>query len=177
MYIQCMESCCEVCVHCLSPSHHLPLYCDTVSYQCHFSCYECSSALLSLSSPASLIYLLQLTRDTHNFYYIKFLSIVYGIWNLDFFHSLIPPICLPLNTMQMMALDYLVAVYPLFLLTCFYGLLKAHDRECRLVVRLWRPFLWCTARLRQQWNIRRSITGAFATFLLVSYVKLVNVSD
>ena len=129
-----------------------------------------------LSSPASLIYLLQLTRGTHNFYYVNFLSTVYGIWNLDFFRSLIPPICLPLNTMQIMALDYLVAVYPLFLLTCFYALLKAHDKGCRLVVRLWRPFLWCTARLRQQWNIRRSIIDAFATFLLLSYVKLINVS-
>ena len=110
-----------------------------------------------LSSPASLIYFLQLTRGTHTLYYIKFLSTVYGIWNLDFFRSLIPLICLPLNTMQIMALDYLVAVYPLFLLTCFYALLRAYDRGCRLVVRLWRPFLWCTARLRQQWNIRHSI--------------------
>ena len=129
-----------------------------------------------LSSPASLIYFLQLTRGTHTFYFIKFLSTVYGIWNLDFFRSLIPPICLPLNTMQIMALDYLVAVYPLFLLTCFYVLLKAHDRGYRLVVRLWRPFLWCTARLRQQWNIRHSIIDAFATFLLLSYVKLLNIS-
>ena len=129
-----------------------------------------------LSSPASLIYFLQLTRGTHNLYYIKFLSTVYGIWNLDFFRSLTPPICLPLNTMQMMALDYLVAAYPLFLLTCFYALLRAYDRGCRLVMRLWRPFLWCTARLRQQWNIRRSIIDAFATFLLLSYVKLINVS-
>ena len=129
-----------------------------------------------LSSPASLIYFLQLTRGTHTLYYIKFLSTVYGIWNLDFFRSLIPPICLPLNAMQVMALDYLVAAYPLLLLTCFYALLKAYDRGCRLVVRLWRPFLWCTARLRQQWNIRHSIIDAFATFLLLSYVKLLNVS-
>ena len=129
-----------------------------------------------LSSPASLMALLQWTRDTHELYYVKFLSTLYGIWNLDFFRSLIPPICLPLNTMQMMALDYLVAVYPFIILTCFYVLLRAHDRGCRLVVRLWRPFLWCTARLRQQWNIRRSIIDAFATFFLLSYIKLLNVS-
>ena len=111
-----------------------------------------------LSSPASLMALLQYLRDIHELYYVNFvctLSTLYGIWNLDFFHSLIHPICLPLNTMQIIALDYLVAVYPLLLLTCFYVLLRAHDRGCRLVVRLWRPFLWCTARLRQQWNIRR----------------------
>ena len=129
-----------------------------------------------LSSPSLLMFLLQYTRHTHAVNYIKLSSTLYGIWNLDFFRLLIPPICLPLNTMQMMALDYLVAVYPLLLLTCFYVLLRAHDRGCRLVVRLWRPFLWCTARLRQQWNIRRSIIDAFATFFLLSYIKLLNVS-
>ena len=39
-----------------------------------------------------------------------------------------------------------------------------------------RPFLWCTARLRQQWNIRHSIIDAFATFFLLSYITLLNVS-
>ena len=129
-----------------------------------------------LSSPASLMVLLQWTRGTLGWYYVYFLSTLYGVWNLDFFRLLIPPICLPLNTMHIMALDYLVAVYPFIILTCFYVLLRAHDRRCRLVVRLWRPFLWCTARLRQQWNIRHSIIDAFATFFLLSYIKLLNVS-
>ena len=129
-----------------------------------------------LSSPALLIFMLQWTRGTHDWYYATFLSTLYGIWNLDFFRSLIPPICLPLNTMHIMALDYLVAIYPLLLLTCFYVLLKAHDKEYRLIVKLWRPFLCCTARLRRQWNVRHSIIDAFATFFLLSYIKLLNVS-
>ena len=129
-----------------------------------------------LSSPALLIFMLQWTRGTHDWYYATFLSTLYGIWNLDFFRSLIPPICLPLNTMHIMALDYLVAIYPLLLLTCFYVLLKAHDKGYRLIVKLWRPFLWCTVRLRRQWNVRHSIIDAFATFFLLSYIKLLNVS-
>ena len=68
------------------------------------------------SSPASLMFLLQWTEGTYGWYYVKFLSTLYGIWNLDFFRSLIPPICLQLNTMQLIALDYLLAVYPLLLL-------------------------------------------------------------
>ena len=129
-----------------------------------------------LSSPAFSMFVLQWNRDTHDSYYIKVLLTLYGIWNLDFFRLFVPPICLPLNTMQLMALDYLVAVYPFIILTCFYVLLRAHDRGCRLVVRLWRPFLWCTARLRKQWNIRHSVIDAFATFFLLSYIKLLNVS-
>ena len=153
---------CVVIVFCISitsPAMNIPVLCCQLS-----------------SSPVFLTFLLQWTRGTHDWYYVRILSTLYGIWNLDFFRSLIPPICLPLTTMQMMALDYLVAVYPFIILTCFYVLQRAHDREYRLVVRLWRPFLWCTARLRQHWNIRHSIIDAFATFFLLSYVKLLNVS-
>ena len=128
------------------------------------------------SQPFVLRLLIQLIRDLNYLCYMEFFLILYGIWNLDFFHLVILPICLPLNTMQMIALDYLVAVYPLFLLACFYVLLTAHDRGCRLVVRLWRPFLWCTARLRQRCNVRCSIIDAFVTFLLLSYMKLLSTS-
>ena len=128
------------------------------------------------SLPFFLQFVLQYIHDVKTLYYIKFLATVYGIWSLDFFRVVIPPICLPLNTMHTIALDYLVAVYPLFLLVCVYVLLTAHDRGYRLVVWLWRPFLWCTTRLRQSSNIRHSIIDAFATFLLLSYIKLLNTS-
>ena len=128
------------------------------------------------SSPSFVTFLSQYFWGRHAMILVKFLSTLYGIWNLDFFRSLVPPTCLPLNTMQIMALDYLLAVYPHLLLACFYVLLTAYDRECRLVVRLGRPFLWCTARLRQRCNIRRSIIDAFATFFLLSYIKVLNVS-
>ena len=128
------------------------------------------------SLPYVLQYLLQYIHESQRLYSLKFLATVYGIWSLDFFRLVIPPICLPLNTMHTIALDYLVAVYPLFLLVCVYVLLTAHGRGCRLVVWLWRPFLWCTTRLRQSWNIRHSIIDAFATFLLLSYIKLLNTS-
>ena len=38
-------------VKCLSSSHCLPLCCDSISYQCHFSCFKCSSASLSIFLP------------------------------------------------------------------------------------------------------------------------------
>ena len=129
-----------------------------------------------LALPVSLRYLLQVTRNNSNIIAIKILSTLYGIWNLDFFRSVVPPICLPLNIMQIIALDYLVAVYPLVLLVCFYVLVTAHDRGWRPIVSLWRPFRWCTARLRQRWNLRHSIIDAFATFLVLSYMKLLSTS-
>ena len=108
--------------------------------------------------------------------FVQIFGTLYGIWNLDFFRLVIHPICLQLDVTTLIALDLLVAAYPLFLLVCFYVLVTAHDRGWRLVVRLWRPFLWCSARIRQQWNAKHSIIDAFVTFLLLSYIKFLNTS-
>ena len=129
-----------------------------------------------LALPVSLRYLVQVTRNYNTIIAINILATLYGIWNLDFFRSVVPPICLPLNIMQIIALDYLVAVYPLVLLVCFYVLLTAHDRGWRPVMWLWRPFHRCSVRMRQRWNLRHSIIDAFATFFLLSYMKLLSTS-
>ena len=44
----------------------------------------------------------------------------YGVWNLDFFHTLLPPICIKLSTLQVLALDYVIAIYPLLLIAITY---------------------------------------------------------
>ena len=46
----------------------------------------------------------------------------------------------------------------------------------RLVVWLWRPFDRCFSRFRRQWDVRTSSIDALATFLLLAYAKLLNVS-
>ena len=129
-----------------------------------------------LAVPSYLRFFTQITRNSPIVLSVNFIATTYGIWNLDFLRTLIPPICLPLTTTQTMSLDYLIALYPLLLLACFHGIMKAHDRGYRLVVKMLRPFLVCTARLRQQWNIRHSIINAFATFLILSYSKFLNTS-
>ena len=150
----------------------LLLHISVTSPSMHVLIFFCQMFAL----PMILQPMLQLTRKSNNII-VKILATLYGIWNLDFFRSVVPPICLPLNIMQIIALDYLVAVYPLVLLVCFYVLLTAHDRGWRPIMWLWRPFHRCTVRLRQHWNLRHSIIDAFATFLLLSYVKLLNTSS
>ena len=44
------------------------------------------------------------------------------------------------------------------------------------MVWLWRPFISCFARCQRQWDIQNSLVDAFATFLLLSYVKFLSVS-
>ena len=106
----------------------------------------------------------------------QILLVIYGIWNLDFFRTVIPPICLEINTLQAIALDYCVAFYPLLLICTTYLLLKLHERGFRPVVWVWLPIQHCLSRFRLQCNLRSSLIEAFATFLLLSHVKLLNVS-
>ena len=107
---------------------------------------------------------------------LKILTSLYGIWNLDFFRMLIPDICLHMNTLQVLAVDYIVAVYPLVLIALCYTLLQLNACNIRFILRLLRPFHVCSTRIRNQVDARTSLIDAFATFLLISYVKLLSIS-
>ena len=106
------------------------------------------------------------------------LAYPYSMWNLDFFRSMYPPFCLHpgMTTVQALALDYAIAVYPLVLITITYLLVELHDHDFKIIIWLWKPFHKCFARLRREWNIKLSLIDAFATFLLLSFVKFNNVS-
>ena len=101
-----------------------------------------------------------------------------SIWNLDFFRGLYSPFCLHQNTstLYVLSLDYIKAIYPLILIIITYTLVRLHYNNWRLVVWLWKPFISCFARCRRQWDIQNSLVDAFATFLLLSYVKFLSVS-
>ena len=101
---------------------------------------------------------------------------LYGIWNLDFLHTLFSDICLDLSSLQVLALDYAIAFYPLLLMIIFYVLIELHDSNCRPIVYMWKPFSRCLSHFRRQWNARASTVDAFVTCLLLSYTKLLSVS-
>ena len=128
------------------------------------------------ASPTHLRGLIFRLKNTKLFVFVQILATVYGIWNLDFFRTIIPPICLPLNSLEILALDYLVAIYPLVLLLVFYALITAHERGIRAVVFLLRPLHHISAGFRRQWNIKRSVIDAFASFIVLSYMKVLNTS-
>ena len=105
-------------------------------------------------------------------------SVIYGMWNLDFFRAIYRPFCLHpgISVLQTMCLDYIIAVYPLMLVILVYFLIKFHERYEEFQL-LWRPaarLLFCVSH---QWkNISNSLIQAFGTFILLSYVKVINVS-
>ena len=136
-----------------------------------FSQLGSTSFSLHLFSTAIFIH-----TKKENLYKLIFLTIS-GIWNLDFGRLLYKPFCLhpDLTMHQVIALDYLIAVYPLLLILLTYLLVKLHD-SYRLAVLLWKPFHWCIRRIQREWDVKASLIDVFATFLLLSNVKLLNVS-
>ena len=107
----------------------------------------------------------------------KVVFTVFGIWIFDFFRPFLPGICLNINTLEVLALDYLIAVYPMLLMVIAYSLVELHGHGVRPVLYMWRPFHYFFARFRREWDVHTSIIDAFVTFFLLSTTKLFNVSS
>ena len=111
--------------------------------------------------------------DSQNIAGIKVVATLYGIWNLDSFRTLYPDMCLKLTTLQVIALDYVIAFYPLLLMLFTMIAFKLYSRHYRIMHLLWYPFAVC---LKKEWNERASMIDVFTTFLLLSYGRIMSVS-
>ena len=103
---------------------------------------------------------------------------LYGFWNMDFFRLIAPHFCVSekLSTLGVVSLGYIPAVYPLLLTLVLYSLIKLHHRGCTPVVAIWRPLHRHFIRFRRFWQTSTSLIDVFATFLLLSYSKMLFVS-
>ena len=107
----------------------------------------------------------------------KSLGTFYSMWNLDFFRMAYSPFCLhpSLSIIQIKCLEYAIAVYPLLLVLLTYAIIKLYEM-LKLVQFLLKPVVWVLTRFDRRWNTSNSLIEAFATFILLSYVKIVNTS-
>ena len=96
---------------------------------------------------------------------------LYGIWNLDFGRSFFSDICLKIDTLAVLALDYTIAVYPLLLTFISYFLIKLHDRKYHFTVILWKLIKKVLVLFHSNLNNRSSVIDAYVTFFLLSYTK------
>ena len=103
---------------------------------------------------------------------------LYGVWNLDFGIYLIKPFCVSssIGSLQSLALEFVSPFFSIVLIFITYSAIELHSRNFRPLVWLWRPFNKYFARFRQTWNPRASVIDVFATFLFLSYTKLLFVS-
>ena len=73
----------------------------------------------------------------------------------------------------MLALDYVIAVYPLFLIVLTYIVIDLHDRQFCPLVWVGKTFRHCH---KPAVSIKSSILHTFGTFQLLSYSKFITVS-
>ena len=108
----------------------------------------------------------------------KFYVSIISIWNLDILRAFFEPFCLHPNmkVVQALAIDYLVAVYPLGLLMIVYLLVSLHSRNYKVLVLLWKPFRYCLHPCIRNLNVQTSLIESFATLYLLSAMKVQSVT-
>ena len=109
---------------------------------------------------------------------INVVSGFYNVWNLNFFNNIIPPFCVSehLTKLQSFELEYAKVIYPLLLIIMLYVGISSHGRNFRPLVYCWKPFHKYFVYFRRSIDSRTSVIDAFATFLLLSYVKLLAIT-
>lgn len=117
--------------------------------------------------------MLLFVTDGYSLEITKIIALPYGAINFDFFRSFSNSICFNLTTLQVLALDYVTAIYPLLLALIAFILIQLHAKNCRLILWIWKPF---RKVFSGDWDMHSSIIKAFATLLLLSYGKLLSVT-
>ena len=104
----------------------------------------------------------------------------YGIWNMKF-DSILDfnkEVCLSekLEPIHILALSFVSAVYPLVLLCVAYVFIELQAMNIRPIMWLLKVACFPCTRWRRVWKAKISIVDAFATYVLLSYTKLMYVS-
>ena len=102
-----------------------------------------------------------------------------GVWNLDFGRHIFPAFCVSesLNSYHALLLDYIIGFYPMLLIFITYVLIQLHAHDYKVVVAVWKPFHRCFAKVRRSWDPQASIMNTFATFLFLSFSKILFISQ
>ena len=85
----------------------------------------------------------QLTLD------VKIILGLYGLFNLDFFHFVLPPFCISsqIKPIHIAFLGYVSALYPILLIFLTWLCVELHGYNFRPIVWIWRPFHGCCVKL------------------------------
>ena len=132
-----------------------------------FFCSLTSLAIID-NYEISISYLMETVRKE-----IIFLLSVYNIFNLKFFQNYLPPFCISekMTNVEVVALSYVVALYPLLLIFVIYALVSMYDRNFKVIVLIWRPFRALMSCFSKSFNVRHSLIDAFVSFFILSYLK------
>lgn len=115
----------------------------------------------------------EVLTENKGVYAYKFL---YGIFNLNLFENFIPPICLStnFNALTVLALDYVIASFPLLTIVVAIVCLKISENCCMYISTKHKRHLLCLRSAlsgSRKKTIRDALLPSFASFLLLSYTK------
>ena len=102
---------------------------------------------------------------------------IYGFLNLDFFRVINNKTCLRFDFLTITLMDYLSGIYPLFLILMTYVSVQLYDSNFKPVVLLTKPIRTLLVKYRTNFKMRTSLIDAFATFFLLSSMKVCNISS
>ena len=113
----------------------------------------------------------------HNGYQLplQLIAAFYSIWNLDFFRAFEQlSFCLHPNMpfLGILSLDYLVAIYLLAAVIFTYIIVQ----KCSYISCMARLLNKCLHLFKGEWNVGSLLIEAFATLILLSQVKILNVT-
>ena len=98
------------------------------------------------------------------------------VWSLDFLTvtRFIPPFCIShkLWDFDMLLLNFISVLSPLFLLVVTYIFIELHARGFKVIVYCWKPFHPCFVRIRRKWSSSDSIIHGFASLMYLSFSSL-----
>ena len=96
------------------------------------------------------------------------------MWNLNFFRYVIPPFCISPRFQIIVYLQSISTLFPFVLIAITWICIEMHSRNCKILVCMWRTLSWCPLKSMNVKQIpNRAVIGTFATFLLLSYAKLI----
>ena len=99
---------------------------------------------------------------------------LYGIWNLEPIKYALPPLCISskISIIHIEFLNCVSTLYPLLLIILTLLCVELHGNNFRPIVLLWKPFHRYFVQLRRGYGAKQDIIDVFATFLLLTYSKL-----
>jgi hypothetical protein len=107
---------------------------------------------------------------------LRCVGVLYGFWNLDFFRLFYPNVCLGTTPFQTLVLDLIVGIYPLLLMVLIYLAISMYSNNFWPLILICKPFRAALKKIGENWEIRTSIIDSFATFILLSSMKILIVA-
>lgn len=93
-----------------------------------------------------------------------FMSIFFFLDGICIHHSL--------SRLQVIFIEYIYFLYPLFLLFFLWLCIELHARNCKVIVLAFKPFYPLLAKIRRNWSVSDSVIHAYATFFFLSFSSL-----